>query len=113
MTSALADLEPKEVWKHFDALTKIPRPSTREAQVSQYVLALAGRCRLEVMQDRSGNMVIRKPAHAGRAAVSATTLQGHLDMVCEKNEATTHNFDTDPIEVVRDDDGNVPLLVGG
>ncbi len=104
MTPALVDLEPKEVWKHFDALTKIPRASTKEAQVSEYVLAQAGRCGLEVIRDKVGNMVIRKPAHPRGSAAPMTVLQGHLDMVCEKNESTTHDFDTDPIKVVRDGD---------
>ena len=104
MTPALADLEPKQIWKHFDALARIPRASTKEKAVSEYVLAQAGRLGLEVMQDRVGNMVIRKPAHAGRAAAPMSILQGHLDMVCEKNEGTVHDFDRDPIKVVRDGD---------
>lgn len=56
------------------------------------------------MQDRVGNLVIRKPAHAGRETAPMTILQGHLDMVCEKNEDTAHNFDTDPIQIRRDGD---------
>jgi dipeptidase D len=104
MTPALEGLEPKEIWKHFDALAKIPRPSTKETAVSEYVLAQAGHCGLEVIQDRVGNMVIRKPAHPGREAAPMVMLQGHLDMVCEKNEDTRHNFDTDPIKIVRDGD---------
>jgi len=104
MTPALEGLEPKEIWKHFDALAKIPRPSTKETAVSEYVLAQAGHCGLEVIQDRVGNMVIRKPAHPGREAAPMVMLQGHLDMVSEKNEGTLHNFDTDPIKIVRDGD---------
>jgi len=56
------------------------------------------------MQDRVGNLVIRKSAHAGGEAAPMTILQGHLDMVCEKNEGTAHNFDTDPIQITRDGD---------
>jgi dipeptidase D len=104
MTPALEGLEPKEIWKHFDALAKIPRPSTKESAVSEYVLAQAGHCGLEVIQDKVGNMVIRKPAHAGREAAPMVMLQGHLDMVCEKNEGTVHDFDTDPIKIVREGD---------
>lgn len=104
MTSALIGLEPKEIWKHFDALAKIPRASTKEAAVSKYVVAQASHLGLEVMQDRVGNLVIRKPAHAGRETAAMTILQGHLDMVCEKNEGTAHNFDTDPIQITRDGD---------
>jgi dipeptidase D len=104
MTPALENLEPKEVWKHFDALAAIPRPSTKEAAARDYVLAQAKRLGLEAVHDRVGNTVIRKPAHAGREAAPKALLQGHLDMVCEKNEGTAHNFDTDPIKIVRDGD---------
>jgi dipeptidase D len=104
MTSALSGLEPKEVWKHFDALTRIPRPSTKEAAAREYVLALARRLKLETVQDKIGNLVVRKPARPGRERAPMALLQGHLDMVCEKNEGTPHNFDTDPIEVERDGD---------
>ena len=104
MTPALADLEPKELWKHFDALAAIPRPSTKEAAARNYVLAVASRSGLEAVQDEVGNTVIRKPARPGRESAPMALLQGHLDMVCEKNEGTSHNFDTDPIKLRRDGD---------
>jgi dipeptidase D len=104
MSSALADLSPKEVWKHFDAITRIPRPSTKEAAARDYVLGIAKRLGLESVQDAVGNTVIRKPAHKGRESASMALLQGHLDMVCEKNEGTPFNFDTDAIKTVRDGD---------
>jgi dipeptidase D len=104
MTSALVDLEPKQLWKHFNALAAIPRPSTKEAAARDYVLGIAKRLGLEAVQDKAGNTVIRKPGHSGREAAPMALLQGHLDMVCEKNEGTAHNFDTDPIKIVRNDD---------
>ena len=104
MTPALAELEPKELWKHFDALLAIPRPSTKEAAARDYVLSIAAKHKLEVAHDKVGNTVIRKPAHSGRESATMALLQGHLDMVCEKNEGTAHNFDTDPIKVKRDGD---------
>ena len=104
MTSALVDLEPKEVWKHFDALAAIPRASTKEAAAREYVLAQAERLGLEAIHDAVGNTVVRKPAYPGRESAPMALLQGHLDMVCEKNEGTPHNFDSDPIKVVRDGD---------
>lgn len=104
MTPALEGLEPREIWKHFDALAKIPRASTKEAAVIDYVLSQAGHDGHEVMQDKVGNLVVRKPAHRGREAAPMVMLQAHLDMVCEKNEGTVHNFDTDPITIVRDGD---------
>jgi len=104
MTSALQDLEPKRLWKHFDALTRIPRASTKEAAARDYVLAQAKQAGLETVHDKVGNTVIRKPARPGREKAPMALLQGHLDMVCEKNEGTRFNFDTDTIKVVRDGD---------
>ncbi len=102
--TAMTGLEPKELWKHFDALAAIPRGSGNEARAREYVLGVAKRLGLEAVQDKVGNTVIRKPAHAGRESAAIALLQGHLDMVCEKNEGTAHNFETDPIKVVRDGD---------
>lgn len=104
MTPALAELEPKELWKHFDALLAIPRASTKEAAARDYVLSIAAKHKLEATHDKVGNTVIHKPAHSGRESAPMALLQGHLDMVCEKNEGTAHNFDTDPIKVKRDGD---------
>ncbi len=104
MTPALAELEPKPIWKHFAALAAIPRPSTKEAAAREYVLSVASRLGLESAQDKVGNTVIRKPAHKGRESAAMALLQGHLDMVCEKNEGTNFNFDTDGIKVRREGD---------
>jgi dipeptidase D len=104
MIAALESLEPQPVWKHFAALTTIPRASTKEAAARDYVLALASRLGLKSSQDAAGNVVVQKPAHPGREKAPMALLQGHLDMVCEKNEGTPFNFDTDPIKVVRDGD---------
>ena len=104
MSTVLDHLEPKAVWKHFAALAAIPRASEKEAAARNYVLALAARLGLESVQDSAGNVVIRKPARPGREAAVPAAIQGHLDMVCEKNEGTAHNFDTDPIRLVVDGD---------
>ena len=104
MSTALDQLEPKAVWKHFAALAAIPRASEKEAAARNYVLAVAGRLNLESVQDSVGNLVVRKPARPGREAAVPAALQGHLDMVCEKNEGTVHNFDTDPIRLAVDGD---------
>jgi dipeptidase D len=104
MSTALNNLEPASLWKHFGALAAIPRASEKEAAARDYVLALAARLGLEATQDRVGNVVVRKPARHGREGAIPAVLQGHLDMVCEKNEGTVHNFDTDPIRLVRDGD---------
>ena len=104
MPTAVDHLEPKAVWKHFAALAAIPRASEKEAAARDYVLGIAKRLGLESVQDPAGNLVIRKPARPGREAAVPAALQGHLDMVCEKNEGTVHNFDTDPIRLVVDGD---------
>lgn len=104
MMPALANLQPERLWKHFDRLAAIPRASTKEAAAREYVRGLATKLGLEPVQDHAGNLIVRKPARPGREAAPMTLLQGHLDMVCEKNEATVHNFDKDPIKVVRDGD---------
>jgi dipeptidase D len=104
MTSALVDLEPQALWKHFDVLAATPRASTKEAAARNYVVGRAKALGLEYTQDAAGNLVVRKPAHPGRENAPIALLQGHLDMVCEKNENTPHNFDTDPIKVWRDGD---------
>jgi len=104
MTYALAGLEPKALWKHFEALSNIPRASKKETAACEYVLAQAARLGLEATQDAVGNIIVRKPARPGREGAPVAALQGHLDMVCEKNEDTIHNFDTDPIRLVRNGD---------
>lgn len=104
MPSALADLAASDVWKHFEKLSTIPRASTKEAAAREYVRGVATALRLETLQDAAGNLIVRKPARAGREGAPTTLLQAHLDMVCEKNEGTRHNFDSDPIQLVRDGD---------
>jgi len=104
MIPALANLQPEALWKHFDKLATIPRASTKEAAAREYVRALATKLGLESVLDDVGNLVIRKPARPGREGAPMALLQGHLDMVCEKNEGTVHDFDVDPIKVIRDGD---------
>ena len=104
MQQALQGLEPASVWKHFDSIAAIPRPSTKEAAIRQYVLDQASRLGLKATQDPAGNVVVSKPAHPGRENATPALLQGHLDMVCEKNEGTPFNFDIEGIRIARDGD---------
>ena len=104
MIPALANLQPESLWKHFDRLAAIPRASTKEAAAREYVRTLAAKLGLECVQDDVGNLVVRKSARPGREGATMALLQGHLDMVCEKNEGTVHDFDVDPIKVVKDGD---------
>ena len=104
MTSALVGVEPQVVWTHFGVLAATPRASTKEAAARNYVISRARALGLDYIQDAAGNLVVRKPARPGRERAPIALLQGHLDMVCEKNEGTVHNFDTDGIKLVRDGD---------
>lgn len=101
MSNVLAGVEPQEIWKHFEALAAIPRRSENEAAVRAHIVAFANSLGLENHVDAAGNLVVRKPAHAGRESAPVTALQGHLDMVCEKNESTKFDFDTEGIRLVR------------
>jgi dipeptidase D len=104
MSTVLAGVEPREIWKHFEALAAIPRASTKEAAARNHVLKLAADLGLKSIVDEAGNVVVSKPAYPGRESAPVTALQGHLDMVCEKNEETEFNFDTDGIRMVRKED---------
>ena len=103
MSKAIEGLQPERVWKYFAEISKIPRGSKDEAAVAQYVSETAKRLSLKAKQDEYGNVIVRKPATVGREHVGSLALQGHLDMVCEKNANTVHDFSKDPIEIVRKD----------
>jgi dipeptidase D len=104
MASALEGLEPKPVWKYFEAIAAIPRASKKEDAVREYVVGVAKRLGLDVTVDPVGNVIVRKPARPGREKAPMAALQGHLDMVCEKNEGTAFDFDKDGIKLVRKGD---------
>ncbi|MCL2728016.1 MAG: aminoacyl-histidine dipeptidase [Bacteroidales bacterium] len=94
----IADLTPQRVWKHFYALTQIPRPSGHEEQVVAFVKKFGEDLGLETVVDHAGNVIIRKPATPGMEDRSGIILQAHLDMVPQKNSDKVHDFKTDPIE---------------
>jgi dipeptidase D len=98
----VSDLEPRPLWQHFDALLAIPRPSKREERARRYVVDQAERLGLRWRQDAAGHVVVEKPASAGMEGAPTVVLQGHLDMVTEKNAGTVHDFDRDPIVPRRD-----------
>lgn len=110
MADAIEGLTPPLVWKYFAALSRIPRCSKHEQNAAKFVLDTAKKLGLQARQDRAGNVVVRKPASAGREGAKSVCLQGHLDMVCEKNAGTVHDFSKDPIELVRK--GNLLMANG-
>jgi dipeptidase D len=97
--SPLKDLEPRLVWRHFDAIRQIPRPSKHEERVAEHVVGWARSHGFEVQRDAAGNVVVRVGATAGHEAAPAIVLQGHLDMVPEKNQDVTFDFMKDAIQV--------------
>jgi dipeptidase D len=105
MSDATSGLKPEGVWKYFVEVSEIPRCSGNEKRVSDYVVETATKLGLDAKQDRQLNVVVTKPAAIGRESAPSVCLQGHLDMVCEKNKGVEHDFESDPIELVRE--GNV------
>ena len=95
---AIEGLEPASLWSHFATLSSIPRPSKKEEAVIQYIKDFAAQHNLTWKQDSVGNLVVFHPG-CGKFGPKAppVLLQGHVDMVTEKNTATKHDFDTDPI----------------
>ncbi len=89
--STILDLQPASVWHYFHQLTQIPRPSHHEEAVQQYVLDEAARLGLSAERDAVGNIRVRKPASAGHEGTPGVILQGHLDMVPQKNADKVHD----------------------
>lgn len=98
----IKDLKPSDVWHYFYELTQIPRPSKKEEKVIAYLLDFAKKHNLEVVKDEAGNVLITKPATKGLENLPTVILQGHVDMVAEKNANTVHDFENDPIETYVD-----------
>lgn len=104
MTDLLASLEPKPLWRTFLELSKIPRASKAETAAAAWVAEQGRALGCEVLRDAVGNVLLRAKASPGREGRPGVALQAHVDMVCEKNEGTAHDFSKDPIQVVRDGD---------
>ena len=102
--SVITNLEPKLLWKHFDEIRKIPRCSKHEEKIRAYIVAFAKEQGLPYKEDKVGNIVIRKPATKGMENKPIIVLQGHMDMVCEKNSDVQHDFTKDPIKLKREGD---------
>ncbi len=99
MERVLEGLKPEKVFYFFEEVTKIPRGSGNEKQVSNYLFNLAKNNGWDVIQDDSLNIIIKKPATKGYENAPTVMLQGHMDMVCEKNEGVVHDFEKDPIKL--------------
>ena len=100
--SDIANLQPVEVWKYFEEILKIPRPSKKEEKIIEYLISFGKKNNLETSRDEAGNVLIRKPATKGMENRESVVMQSHIDMVCEKNSDTVHDFNVDPIQAYVD-----------
>ena len=99
MKNVLKDLNPSLVFKYFEEISQIPRGSGNEKEISNFLYKFAKDLGLEVIQDEHLNILIRKPATEGYENCPGVILQGHMDMVCEKNKDSDHDFEKDPIDL--------------
>ncbi len=100
--SNIKSLKPESLWSNFHELTQIPRPSKKEDKAAAWAKAFGEKLGLETIVDAIGNVIIRKPASPGMENLMGVVLQGHLDMVPQKNSDKKHDFEKDPIETVVD-----------
>ncbi|HWL94309.1 MAG TPA: beta-Ala-His dipeptidase [Phycisphaerae bacterium] len=100
----IASLDPKSVWSIFAEMTKIPRPSKQEQKIREHVKQFANNHGLGVKQEAIGNLVLTAPATPGHEGAPVVVLQGHLDMVCEKNRDTAFDWDNDALRLKLDTD---------
>ena len=96
-SSLLQACEPSLVWKHFGELAARPRPSGQEEDVRTYIIGWAEDNGLKCYRDDIGNLVVKVPGRGLGSDAQTVILQGHLDMVTEKNSDSNHCFETDPI----------------
>ena len=102
MSNEISKLAPNAIWENFYQITRIPRPSYHEEKIQKFIFDFGKSLGLETLKDEAGNIIIRKPATPGMEKRKGVILQGHLDMVPQKNSDKTHDFVTDPIETVID-----------
>jgi dipeptidase D len=94
----LKGLAPSSVWNFFEAICQIPRPSKHEEKMIGFIMDFAQQHNLPVKKDLAGNVLISKSASKGMENHRTLVLQSHLDMVCEKNAGTIHDFYRDAIK---------------
>lgn len=104
MEKKLAGLEPKAVFKYFEEIANVPHGSWNCGPISQYLVDFANAHGLRSIRDKSNNVIIFKDGSAGYEDHAPMILQGHMDMVCQKDEGVEHNFETDPLDLVVEGD---------
>jgi dipeptidase D len=100
---AIKGLKPEGLWQRFYELSQVPRPSKKEEKVRAYLRNLFNDLKLSWKEDAVGNIVVNVSAAPGYEKTPVVVLQGHVDMVCEKNKGTEHDFDNDPLKLLRVD----------
>lgn len=95
----LQNLEPKAVFEYFEEISNIPRGSGNEKAISDYLLNFGKNLGLESIQDEALNIIIKKPGTQGYENAPTVIIQGHIDMVCEKNNGVDHDFEKDPLKL--------------
>lgn len=103
MSQEIRNLEPKELWNKFADLNAVPRPSKKEERVIEFIKSFGNSLGLETFEDEIRNVIIRKPATLGMENRKTVVLQGHLDMVHQKNSDTIFDFNTQGIDMYVDD----------
>lgn len=104
MNHDLKNIEPTEIWSHFTDLNAVPRPSKKEEKIIQFMLDFGEKLNLETITDTIGNVIIKKPASRGMESKKTIVLQGHLDMVHQKNTNTRFDFEKEGINMFVDGD---------
>jgi len=101
----IQNLQPAGLWQNFYNLTQIPRPSGKKEEISAFLANYGRQLGLETVVDKMGNVIIRKPASAGMENHPGVILQGHMDMVPQKNSDVKHDFEKDPIRAYVENNG--------
>ncbi|HKI77059.1 MAG TPA: aminoacyl-histidine dipeptidase [Ignavibacteriaceae bacterium] len=101
--SAIKGLKPEILWKRFYEISQVPRPSKKEEKILDHLKKLAAELGLEYKQDKVGNIVFKVPATKGYEKSPTVIIQGHVDMVCEKNKSKKHDFENEPITLLKED----------
>jgi len=104
MNQDIRNKEPKTVWNHFADLNAIPRPSKKEERIIQFMVDFGKELNLDTSVDKVGNIIIKKPASSGMENRKTIVMQGHLDMVHQKNSDTDFDFDKEGIKMFVDGD---------
>lgn len=101
--SAIEGIEPKILWERFYEISQVPRPSKKEEKIIEHFKNLLNRLKVEYKVDKLGSIVAFVSATKGYENTPTVVLQGHMDMVCEKNKDKIFDFDNDPIDLLKED----------